>query len=340
VIAWKKTDKGRVAMVDKPDGKKKISIKINGEKTEYEEDIRVHDWKLGTAETAAGEEKLEDTGFDWNLADETPQPPKEYKKINYVNGKKKKNKKSFKNPFQDSINLIMSIIGAVVVGAVLGFGTLKVITNTDGEAAPASTLQDETSAGAAEGNESEGAVKLKEMSTAILQGGVFSTKESLAAMQDTLTSKGISSASIEKDGQWFLLLGVSADVETAKLLGEDMKGNGVDVYAKEFQLGAKEIKASNNEKAFLDKANGLFSILAEESSNGVLNGEGNESAADSIESVLKEIEAIEVKQEQIVKMKESIVNAAKQSISLKSAADAEKVQDQLLGYVETYSNLQ
>ncbi|MFL8937774.1 hypothetical protein ACKA06_13345 [Rossellomorea oryzaecorticis] len=327
-------------MVDKPDGKKQISIKINGEKTEYEEDIRVHDWKLGNAEAAAGEEKLEDTGFDWNLADETPPPPKEYKKINYVSGKKKKNKKSFKNPFQDSINLIMSIIGAVVVGAVLGFGTLKVITNTDGEAAPAATLQDETSAGMTEGNESAGSVKLKELSTAILQGGVFSTKESLAAMQDTLTSKGISSASVEKDGQWFLLLGVSADVETAKLLGEDLKGDGVDVYAKDFQLGAKEIKASNNEKAFLEKANGLYAILAEESSNGVVSGKGNESAAGSIEPVLKEIEAIEVTQEPIVKMKESIQNAAKQTVTMKTKEDAEKVQGDLLGYLESYSSLQ
>ncbi|WP_175990875.1 hypothetical protein [Bacillus sp. Marseille-Q1617] len=329
-------------MVDKPNGNKKISIKINGESTKFEEDFRVHDWKLGNAETAAGEERLEDQGFDWNLPDETPQPPKEYKKINYVGGKtkKKKNRKSFKNPFHDSVNLLMSIIGAVVVGAVLGFGTLKVITNTDGGAVPAATLQDDTAADVTGGSEAAGTLQLKELSTAVLQGGVFSSQESLAAMQDTLTSKGVKSASIEKDGQWFLLLGVSADVETAKLLGEDMKGNGVEVYAKDFQFGVKEIKATDGEKTFLEKANGLFAILAEESSSGVLEGKVNESAAGSIETSLKEIEGIKVKHESIVQMKESIERAASQTLSLKTSEDAAVVQGELLGYLETYSSLQ
>jgi stage II sporulation protein B len=327
-------------MLDKPKGDKKISIKINGESTEFEEDYRVHDWKLGKEETAAGEEKLEEQGFDWILPDETHQPPKEYKKINYVNDKKVKKKKSFKNPFHDSVNLIMSIIGAVVVGAVLGFGTLKVITTTDGGAVPAATLKDNSEAGATGGSEAESAVKLKEFSTSVLQGGVFSSQESMAAMQDTLTSKGIASASVEKDGQWFLLLGVSADVETAKLLGEDMKGDGVEVYAKDFQLGAREIKATTDEKSFLEKANGLYAILAEESSNGVLNGKMNESAAGTIESGLAEIESIKVQQESIVRMKESIENAAKETLAMKTSEDGEKVQGELLGYLELYSSLQ
>jgi stage II sporulation protein B len=327
-------------MVDKSKENKKISIKINGESTEFEEEIRVHDWKLGKAETAAGEEKLEDQGFEWILSDETTQPPKEYKKINYVSGKKKKKRQSFKNPFHDSVNLLMSIIGAVVVGAVLGFGTLKVITNTDGGAVPAATLQDDTAADVTGGSTAAATVQLKEFSTSVLQGGVFSSQESMTAMQDTLTSKGITSASIEKDGQWFLMLGVSADVETAKVLGEEMKGNGVEVYAKDFQLNAKEIKASNEEKSFLEKANGLFAILAEESSNGVVNGKTNESAAGSIESSLKEIEGIKVGQEPIVKMQESIVNAARQTLSVKTSEDAAKVQGELLGYLELYSSLQ
>ncbi|MEG9296984.1 hypothetical protein V6B33_11005 [Mangrovibacillus sp. Mu-81] len=327
-------------MVDKSKGDKKISIKINGESTDFEEDYRVHDWKLGKKETAAGEEKLEDQGFDWILPDEAPQPPKEYKKINYVSGKKVKKKKSFKNPFHHSVNLLMSIIGAVVVGAVLGFGTLKVITTTDGGAVPAASLQDKTEAGVAEGSETASVVGLKEFSTSVLQGGVFSSQETLTAMQDTLTSKGITSASIEKDGQWFLLLGVSADLETAKLLGEDMKKGGVEVYAKDFQLGSKEVKATKEEKSFLEKASGLYAILAEESSSGVLNGKANESASETIESGLKEIEKFNVQQETIVEMKESVANAAKQTLAMKTSEDAAKVQGELLGYLESYSKLQ
>ncbi|MCA1056318.1 hypothetical protein LCM10_15060 [Rossellomorea aquimaris] len=327
-------------MVDKPDRNKQISIKINGENTKFEEDLHVHDWKLGKEESAAGEEKLEDTGFDWNLPDDASVPPKEYKKINYVNGKKKKKPKSFNHPFNESMNLIMSIIGAVVVGAVLGFGTLKVITNTDGEAAPAAVLQDGTAAGDTGGNETRAPVQLKEISTPVLQGGVFSTKESLAAMRDSLSAKGINSASIEKDGQWFLLLGVSADVETAKLLGEKLKENGTDVYAKDFQLSAKEIKASEGEKAFLEKAGGLFAILAEESSTGVVNGKVNESAAATIQSGLKEIQGLKVGQEPIVKMKEAIEHASSQTLAIKTSEEAAEIQGELLTYLEIYSSLQ
>jgi hypothetical protein len=325
-------------MNNKRDKDKKISIKINGEKTNFEEDLLVYDWKLGESEAAAGEE-AEDNGFDWILPDnEEAQPPKEYKKINYVSGNKKK-RKSFKNPFQDSVNLLMSIIGAVVVGAVLGFGTLKVITTTDGPAAPAATLQDTTAEGNTEGKQSVSAVELQDFSTSILQGGVFSTEESLNAMKDSLAGKGLSSASVEKDGQFFLLLGVSGDLETAKSLGAELKERGVDVFAKDFVFGAKGINASKEEKSFLEKGNGLYNTLAQESSSGMVGGTPDEKTIQTIQSGVKELEGIKVGQESISSMKESLVNAGNLAAAMKSPEDAQKVQEELLSYLQLYSGL-
>ncbi|MGM0752346.1 MAG: SPOR domain-containing protein [Bacillota bacterium] len=326
-------------MMDKRKGNdKKISIKINGEKTHFEEDLLVYDWKLGESEAAAGEE-AEDNGFDWILPDdEEAQPPKEYKKINYVTGSKKK-RKSFKNPFQDSVNLLMSIIGAVVVGAVLGFGTLKVITTTDGPSVPAATLQDSTAEGNTEGKQAVSAVELQDFSTSILQGGVFSSEESLKAMKDTLSGKGIASASVEKDGQFFLLVGVSGDLETAKTLGGELKGQGVDVYAKDFVLEAKGINASSEEKTFLEKGNALYNAIAEESSKGMAGGSPDETAIQSIQSGVKELEGIKVGQESVASMKKSLVNAGNLAAAMKSPEDAQKVQEELLSYLQLYSGL-
>ncbi|PFA64563.1 hypothetical protein CN378_15390 [Bacillus sp. AFS015802] len=324
-------------MMDKR-GKKdnKISIKINGEKTTFDEDLLVYDWKLGESETAAGEEAKDDA-FDWILPDEEAEPPQEYKKIHYV--KEGKKRKSFKNPFQDSVNLLMSLIGAIVVGAVLGFGTLKVITTTDGPAAPAATLQDNTTTGKADGQQAVSAVELKDFSTSILQGGVFSTEESLNAMKDTLAGKGLPTASVEKDGQFFLLLGVSGDLESAKTLGGKLKDQGVDVYAKDFVLGSKGINASKEEKAFLEKGNALFGSIAGVSSSGMAGGKTDEATVKTIQSGVKELEGIKVGQESIASMKKSLVDAGNLAAAMNTPEDAQKVQEELLSYLQLYSGL-
>ncbi|MCA1057882.1 SPOR domain-containing protein [Rossellomorea aquimaris] len=316
---------------------KKISIKINGEKTKFDEDLLVYDWKLGESETAAGEEAKDDS-FDWILPDEEAEPPQEYKKIHYVSGSKKK-KRSFTNPFQDSVNLIMSLIGAIVVGAVLGFGTLKVITTTEGPAAPAATLQDDTVTGKADGQQAVSAVELGDFSTSIVQGGVYSTEEQLKAMQDTLSAKGFSHASVEKDGQFFLFLGVSGDLETAKTLGSKLKDQGVEVYAKDFVLGSKGINASKEEKTFLEKGNALFTSIAQVSSSGMIGGTPDEETMKTVQSGIKELEGIQVGQESIASMKKSLVDAGKMAASMKSPEDAQKIQGELLSYLHLYGGL-
>ena len=325
--------------MEKENGKEKnISLKINGKKTDYEEDLLVYDWKMGKSETAASDEKIEEDGFNWMLPDEETQPPKEYKKINYVTGNKK-NRKKFKNPFHDSVNLLMSFIGAIVVGAVLGFGTLKVINTTENPSVPAAALKDNTVEETPSGKAEMTSVKLEEFHAPVIQGGVYSKEETLIAMKDRFSVKGVNGASIEKDGQWFLLLGVSGDVATAKLVGEGMTKQGVEVYAKDFVIGEKEINASPEEKSFLEKGNTLFGILAQESSNGLLMGKTNQSVVDSISSALKELESAKVEQKTLVKMKETLVDAGELTMKIKSSEDARKAQDELLLYFELYGSL-
>ncbi|KQU59432.1 hypothetical protein ASG66_06810 [Bacillus sp. Leaf406] len=317
--------------------KSKVSIKINGEKKTFDEDLPVHDWKGAEEEIASAEEKVDDKDFEWVLPEGDFQPPKEYKKINYVSGKNKK-RKSFRNPFQDSINLLMSLVGAIVVGAVLGFGTLKVITATESDAAPAAlqekpVAQEETTASKV------AAVEVDGLKTSILQGGVFSKEEALVSMKETLATKGIPGAQIEKDGQWILILGVSNDLTSARALGEEVKKLGVDVYAKDFELSAKGINATKGEQSFLEKGGSLFQELTKASSAAVVSGKMEAGSVKAIETAAKEVEGIKVEQEGFVSMKKSLQEASAKAAAISSAEDAREVQGELLKYVEQYGGL-
>jgi hypothetical protein len=314
----------------------KISIKINGEKTDKQDDLLVHNWKLGEKETAAAEEKLDEDSFEWVLPEEQVSTPKEYKKINYVQDKKSKNRK-IKNPFKGSSSIIMSLIGAIVVGVVLGFGTLKVITNTDGPSTPAASLQDE-SASTKGKDVKTAAVELKGLSIPVIQGGVFSTEESLEATRKSVEGKGIPTAKVEKDGQFYLVVAASGELETANLVSDQYKDK-IDVYAKEFVLGGKTVQVTEGEKEFLEKGNEVYSLLAQESSNGLVMGTTNEAVMNTIKEKLKAIEGMKVEQKSIQEMKNNLINAGNALIGLKSSDDALEAQKQVLSYLEIYGSL-
>jgi hypothetical protein len=154
-----------------------------------------------------------------------------------------------------------------------------------------------------------------------------------------LTEKGFSNASVEKDGQFFLFIGVSGDLETAKTLGASFKDKGVEVYAKDFVLGSKGINASKEEKTFLEKGNALYSAIAQVSSRGMVGGSPDDATIKTIQSGLKELEGIKVGQESISSMKTSLVEAGDMAAQMKNPEDAQKIQGELLSYLQFYSGL-
>ncbi len=331
--------------MDKQNNKNTITIKIDGEKKEYDdENLLVHNWQLGSEESAAAEEKVEEDQFDWILPDEENDPlPKEYKKINYVQTSPKV-KKSMLPKLKGSSKIFVSLAGAIVVGVLLGLITLKVITHTDQAATPAIAIQEETSADtSASGEEApagnSSAFQTPVFTIPVLQAGVFSTLESRQAMEDTLEAKGLPTAALDFDGKQFLFVGVSGNLESAKQIGEKYKGSNVEVYAKELAFESKSIDVTEQEKQFLEQVTSIYSLVAQESANGIMMGNANTSVLDSIDKQMTEVNNLKVTEPTLVEMKNILVTNMETLKSMSNEQQATEIQSSLLQFLVLYNQL-
>jgi stage II sporulation protein B len=329
--------------VDKQ-GKKdgKITIKINGDKKNYNEDLLVHNWKLGEEESAAAEESAEEDSFDWVLPDEEP-APKEFKKINYVQNKKGKKHFGGRQITPGIARMIYTLVGAVAVSLVFGFIILNVIT--DGEQSiPAIQLQE---GGEAAGNDSEtpsasgGSITLESINASVLQGGVFSTAESANAMKAMLEAKGIPTMMIEMEGSQYLFVGTAGDLEAAKAMGKKLSAENVEVYAKDIVLPEKKVEGTKADADFMQKSKDVFTALAGESANAYTNGKVNDEKMSEISTLLKELEPLKVS-EGMTGLKGKLEAAGKSLKEYQSSSDLTKLiaaQQSLLSYLESYHKL-
>ncbi|MBM7584846.1 stage II sporulation protein B [Bacillus pakistanensis] len=320
----------------------KITVKINGEKTKYQEDLLVHDWQLGTDELAAAKDRAEDDSFNWVLPDEEEKPPKEYKKINYVQEKGKKKKMSFKGGAKDYTVFLFPLIGAIAIGITLGFIILNVIT--DGEqSAPAIALQEEVSSkGEESGGKSGSKNKIQAFSLPVLQAGVFGTEESANAMQSSIESKGVPVAMISSDEQYYLFVGIGENLDTINSFGEKLKEKDIEVYAKEFTLDEKEIKASGDEADFINKGMKIFTVLAQESLTASLENKVNKSVITSVEKQQSELDGMKIENKTLVSMKKDLTNAVtsmKEYSSTTEDAQLQKARESLFSFIEKYNKL-
>ncbi|MCP3741237.1 SPOR domain-containing protein [Rossellomorea sp. BNER] len=320
----------------------KITVKINGEKTKYQEDLLVHDWQLGTDELAAAKDRAEDDSFDWVLPDEETKSPKEYKKINYVQEKGKKKKKSFKGGARDYTIFLYPLIGAVAIGITLGFIILNVITEGE-QSTPAIALQEEVSSKGEESGETSGSSKkIQAFSLPVLQAGVFATEESANEMQSSIESKGVPAAMISSNEQYYLFVGIGENLDTVKSFGKKLKEKNIEVYAKEFTLPEKQIKVTANEADFINKGMNIFTTLAQESITAGLENKVNESVVTSIEKQQSELDGLKIKNKTLVSMKEDLTSAFKSIKEYSSTADdahLQKARESLLSFVEKYNKL-
>ncbi|RIW37696.1 hypothetical protein D3H55_03765 [Bacillus salacetis] len=327
-------------------GKKngRITIKINGDKKNYNEELLVHNWKLGEEESAAAaEEKAEDDSFDWVLPDEDP-APKEFKKINYVQNKKGK------KPFRRGeitpgiARLIYTLVGAVAVSLIFGFIILNVIT--DGEQSiPAVQLQEAGEDGKSGSKDtpsaSGGTIKLESLSASVVQGGVFSTEDAANAEKTNLEAKGLPTVLFEMEGSRLLFIGTSGDLEGAKAMGKKLSAENVQVYAKDIVLPEKSIKGTKADGEFIQKSTAVFAALAGESSNAYTSGKVNAETMTEINAGIKELSDLKVS-EGITGLKGKLEAAAKGLQEYQGSSELSKLvaaQQSLLSYLESYHKL-
>ncbi|WP_156130530.1 SPOR domain-containing protein [Paenibacillus durus] len=131
-----------------------------------------------------------------------------------------------------------SIAGAIGIGLLLGYAALTFFGGLNdggstGTASPGAASQQN-----AAGNSVSApavSVQVAPQSYYLLQYGVFSTPEGAAQAQQELESAGLAAGLDSEDGNR-VYAGLSSDREQAKLLGNRLKEQGIDLYVKEVSL--------------------------------------------------------------------------------------------------------
>lgn len=232
--------------MDNLNNPKKITIKINGQVKTFKDGTLV-DSKPEAAAAAEPEES-----FDWILPEEDEESERkvmEMKKpkpgfFSFGNGWITPNKKK---PIVFLQTYLIPIICAVIIGTSLGIIVLKTIagtaTTSGTQPYERETVPTEKSGKTADtGKEKKAAAVVTEIKTYLVQGGIFTTKDAAAEIQQQVAEKNVPAEIFKQDDQFVLYLGASSTLEESKKLAVFLKTYGVDVFWKEVTInsGAKE----------------------------------------------------------------------------------------------------
>ncbi|WP_270583095.1 SPOR domain-containing protein [Bacillus smithii] len=323
-----------------------IKIVLDGKESEKKNSI-THRWNTSQKETAAAIEKNsgeENESFAWVLPEEEVQKMGEdqvFHKIEYVStskGKKKSGKRSVGG--KQAASLALSIVSAMIVGIMLGFVIVKVVTNADAGTPVKQVRSSQQGTVTAKSNKEETLV-LPELSASIVQGGIFSKEEAAQEVLKKVKDKGVPAETFMQDGQYVLLLGTAGSIEDAKKLGSLWKEKKVDVYAKTFTIPERKIQAAKSDTGLVEQYVSLFQLLSAESANIVLNKGADLANRDIIQSDLQKVEKQTPKTTALKTMQKSLLEAGKDITHLSKQADRQKgidAQEQLLKFIGAYSS--
>ena len=259
--------------MDNLNNPKKITIKINGQVKTFKDGTLV-DSKPEAAAAAEPEES-----FDWILPEEDEESVRnvpETKKpkpglFSFGNGWITPNKKK---PMVFLQSYLIPIICAVIIGTSLGFIVLKTIAGTatsgtqlsEGEMVPTEKPVETADTE----KEKKAAAVVTEIKTYLVQGGIFTTKEAAAEIQQQVAEKNVPAEIFKQDDQFVLYLGASSTLEESKKLAVFLKTYGVDVFWKEVTIksGLKD-----KEQKILGEMVPVYQQLTKDSSAQLLGSE-------------------------------------------------------------------
>ena len=314
-------------MMDKDNPKKPqgIFLTIGGKKTKF---VR-QEWKKGETESAAAlEPKKNEEEFQWMFPDETEQKEDVLKQ--YVPVQKTAAKRG-------TGRLFMIVISAVVVGVLLGYALVKIVTQQKAETTPQAILKEEPKKekevaipAAPEAPKTE-KTPLLPIEAAVVQGGVFSTKEAADSVKQQMKDLGLPAEAVRQNGQYLILMATSSTVETAKLMGSLYQAAGADTYAKQMSISpSQDLPKEAEEMA------ALFSIIAEESGK---TAAGLGSDKNKLEEAEKRLEAVKLSSsdETSAKLKQLLKEALTEAKSDQPQA-AKAAQEKLLAFLAVFSH--
>ena len=301
-------------------------------------------------ETAAAEESV-DESFDWIIPESSERDIEEFKIVSSQKIKKieKKNIKSVipklqKNNFKDFRSIIISAVCAIILGTGFGFLMLKLVS-TDQNNKPVSEPVIANEQGTTKTNVDTSSAVVKPFTAFVVQGGVFTTKDSAKTTASQLADNGTPSSTVEINGRQYLFIGVSDKIDTAKQLGSYYIGQGMnDVWAHSLQIPEKSVtNITANDKTFLESALTIYQDLSQVTTSAILTTSISDNSNNVISLVAKQInESKQLKNADVKNLQADLANtvgklqAFQKSKDQKSLADA---QQNLLNFLALYYSM-
>ncbi|WP_160721981.1 SPOR domain-containing protein [Bacillus sp. USDA818B3_A] len=358
--------------MDKPNKGNTIKIKLNGESQAYQEEpkkiepepepiidtaprvIKINSEELDSdvfLETAATQESV-DESFDWIIPESSDQDIEEFsivpnkksqkaslpKITTFSTNQKKKKDRNF-------VSILISAAFAILIGTTIGVVMLKLFitgpSDNNGTETISTIAEQGTTTPVEETGEKTNTVTLEQMTTYVIQGGVFTSKEGAKETSTQVAAKGMPTQLVEISGKQFLFLGVADSIETAKSLGNQYKADGVnEVFAKPLLLDEKEVTDVNaKEKAFLENALSIYQTLSSATSTALINNSLSEESTKAIASMDKQLPASGLKNAKVKTLKTELSNASAKVKSFQKSKDSESLneaQQHLLKFLNAF----
>ncbi|MCH6266696.1 SPOR domain-containing protein [Neobacillus citreus] len=354
--------------MDKPKKGHTITIKLNGETKSFREEPRKNvpepkpepipneikiDSELqeseGINEAAAAQESIEES-FDWIIPESSENDVEEFTIVNSQNIKNSRPKKSSisfasfsnKNNRRPIGSIVITAVCAILIGLTIGFFMLKLVITESGE----KPVTEPNVAGET-GNEKEqtettdktAATSIEQLSTYVVQGGVFTSKAGAEDTAKQLKSRGIPSEQVEIGGKFYLFLSVADSLETAKSISTKYKDKGAEgAFAKPLMLDEKKLSnLTDNEKSFIESLPSIYQSLSTMVSGALVS-----SSVSADAGISEKLKINNIKNDSINKMKTELmgadekVKAFQKSKDTKSLVDAEQ---HLLNFLSIYNSL-
>lgn len=364
---------------EKPENRKTITIKINGKDRPFQnkdnedtmerrepsviykdQNTEGKDQDIYREESAAGQEAEFEESFDWILPapEQITAKNKEKSMFNFQSSvnkkdkqsltkdKKEKERKKKRLPKEVIASIFFAVFFAVILGTSFGFVLLNMVSNdqssaTNGKITASANNSSDTSKGGQVVSTTEIANK-PDITTYVLQKGVFSSEERAKSEQKKLTDAGKKSQILSIDEQQFLLVGVVSNLEDAKAWQKQVK----DTYAKEMVFSGNEVKnVTKEEKEVIEGSSAIYSSILQIVSSVQFNQSISSEDKNKLEKALSLLEAkkkADFTNEKVQKMAAYLTEGGELTIKLKGKSSKDEiaeVQQKLLAYLAVYVTL-
>lgn len=321
-------------------------LKINGEKKKVN-NIRVADTDK---EVAASQEVSEDESFDWILPDQD-EVESGSEKVKHVPNQKKN---AYNNVFKASkirpqkgmiTSIFFTVFFAILLGTSIGVIMLKMVitdeTEVNNQTTVSTPVAKETTI-----QSGKSTVKLPDLSTFIIQNGIFSTEEAAKKAQKEITEKGATSKILELNGQMVIYAGVANSLNDAKELSAELKEKKIEVYAKEITFEGKTVEeVLTEEKDLLEQSSSIYQLLVKAVSSFQKDSQLSQELSSNLNKQEKYLSSIDNSKLQNENIKQVKTTLSKAILSVKtlenenSNKDMQTLQLNLLSYLEAIQSL-